>query len=349
MQPVAKLGTLPVQVPGMSTIEYLVGGGRPPVAIPGSGAVEQVAGWLSARPAAASRPSLANVQAIKQKLIERVSNSQLSHSVGTGLAAGAGLAGIGLLAKTLVKSMQRNPNTYTEPIESVVYRPDRPKRRRKRAGIDEAISSAIPNSPLVGSSPALRELAGQDMTDWVRRLAPAAIALPVGLLGAKKLTDVVRGIARNNELRAAQREFELAMQQYAEAADQPRKITRIRKAAGMSEREQLIDRLAENCVWLSKTADGGLYGSLSKGMLAYMALSPLLAGVYGFSNRWDQRKLKDLDVAERQLNIQREQTNPTFMVANLQDPPNRDDELDDEEEDAELQSALEGGYNTDYM
>lgn len=56
------------------------------------------------------------------------------------------------------------------------------------------------------------------------------------------------------------------------------------------------------------------------------------------SEPWrDQRKLKDLDVAERQLNIQREQTNPTFMVT--QDPPNCDDELDDEEEDAELQSA----------
>ena len=281
--------------------------------------------------------NLETVQQAKAAIRQQLDRKQMLGSAGVGLAAGAGLAGVGLLFKTIAKSMQRSPSSYTAPIESVVYRPDRPKRRRRKVAL----------------GPAMQSLAGDDMGQWVKLAVPAAVGLPLGFLGAKKLTDVVRGIARHNELRAAQQEFELAMQQYAESADQPRKLEKlVAKRASGSERDMLLLCLAENCCYLAKTAAGGLIQTTGKAALAYAVLAPLLAGVYGFNNRWDQRAAKDLDTAERQLNIQREAVNPTFMVASLQDPPDHNgttDGTDDDEADQELRDAVAGGYNTDYL
>ena len=302
---------------------------------------QQAVGPLSNAAASIAQPvNLEAVQRAKAAIQQELDRRQFMRSAGIGLAAGGGLAGAGLLFKTIAKSMQRNPSSYTAPIESVVYRPDRPNRRRRK----------VATSPL---GPATQQLAGDDMMQFAKAAVPVAVALPVGFMAAKKLTDVVRGIARHNELQAAKQEFETALQEYAEAADQPRKIEQVvRKRAAMSERDVLMLCLAENCVVLSKTAAGGLVPTLGKGVMAYAMLAPLLAGVYGFNNRWDQRAGKDLDIAERQINIQREAVNPTFMVASLKDPPDRDgstkDPADDQESE-ELRDAVAGGYNTDYL
>lgn len=282
-----------------------------------------------------------NLKQIDSGLTNRGLTSGAVQGLAKGALAGMGIGGAALVLKSLANSATQRSTSYTVPVEMPVYRPDRPEKKKRRKVAEVPVD---PTQHYAQASP----------FSWSTLAAALGIGLPLGYAGANMVGNQVRQVAHKEELRAAQLEFEKAMQEYAESGDESRKLQPAAKFAAMNDQQLKLHRLAENLNYISKNA--GMADLATKSYLAWATLSPLLAGVYAFNRRWDDRAFKDLDIAERQLNQQREAVNPTFSVATLKDPPDLDKKpTSPEDEEAtrdEIRQALNdavSSYSTDYL
>jgi hypothetical protein len=298
--------------------------------------------------ASAARAAQVAVEAQKQ-IARQMTAESLPRYAYQGAAAGAGLTGIALLLKAFKNSTDQPSTSYTTPVEAAVYRPDRPAKRRRRK------LATTPVSVSDGLLPETAQAIASKNTLGTTSVALAlGLGIPAGMMGASKLTGYLRQVARDRELRDAQAEFERSLQDYAESGDEK---LRTAKRAAMSDREVLLARLAANCTKLaSMTKTATAADAMKDYLTAWAVLTPLLGGVYGFQNRWSKRDGKDLQLAERQVNLKREATSPTFTVATLKSPPHADRLPEDEEERQriaeEQRSSIAdavGNYDTDYL
>lgn len=312
-------------------------------------------------------------EAIKQSIINRQRIKTLLSGTTYGLLTGAGLAGVGSLAKSLSAAGARPSTSYTDPVSAQVYIPNEASdgKKRKRSSFDiDSIKKFVTDSAgkagtglqglYEGATSGLKPIdpltsaaRSKDDLSWMLLGGSALAGVPIGFMGGNAVISKFKSMARHNELKAAQREFELAMQELAEAGDRPLKIRKKRASVGLT-REEKIELLASNCVELSKTA--AMSDWLRKLFYSYVGITPLLFGAYGFQDQWDKRKYKDLAIAERQLNNLREGTNPTFTVANLAELPGSKKKTKSPEELAqhlqEVESSLDAAedtYRTDYI
>lgn len=279
---------------------------------------------------------------VQKRIAQQITRERMPAMFKTGLAAGSGITGVALMLKALKNSTGQPISSYSTPVETAVYRPDRPKKKRRGSRYKTA---AVPSTP---HPPNAADIGAKDPYRTVKLSIALGLGVPTAMIGAKRITGYLRQVARDRELRAAQREFEQSLQEYAASGGEKKQV----KTAGMSERQILIRRLVANCVELSQcTKTAGMMDSLKENMLAYTILTPLLAGVYGFQRQWDKRKIKDLKLAEREMNIRREKTSPTFTVATLKESDPNFKENDDEATDSDRwsdASAIED-MDTDYL
>lgn len=294
-------------------------------------------------------------QALRQSLVRKVQERFALQSLGKGVLLGGAIGGGTILAKGVIDSLYPPGSSYTAPVDMTVYRPDREKaktRTRKAAELaKQAAFSLLASLPPAVRTP-IEKMAADSPVHTATWVSSLLAGVPVGVIGAHKINNALKSYVRNRELVEAQSDYEKALQEYAEAGDQPR---RIEKRAAMTDRAVKLARLAENCMIMSsKKADWS--SALTQYALTLPAISGLVGGLYGFGNRWDSRQQKDLDIAERQINVARESVNPTFTIAKLKDPVDLDPKVEDEEEQLSRQEALRQSveaalqdYRTDYL
>lgn len=267
--------------------------------------------------------SLEDSQKTLEYLRNQVRLKQFSNYLVKGLTAGAGIAGLGMVGRALIEPSRTVNTSYTEPVETVVYRPDR---KDEKKGAKTAGGQGSLTNPLGYFE---SQVADDDWLGYAVPTAAAAIGIPTGYLAIKGLSKRMQAATRRRELRQAQREFEEALQQYAEAGDESRKVD-VAKMSGLSHDTMLMRKLAANCCEIAERESSGRKVAASipwevlKGYAALAIPTSIAGGYYGFKNRWENRKQRDLDTAERQVNLLRESSNPTFSTARLEDPVDLD-------------------------
>ncbi len=238
----------------------------------------------------------------KEKLLQQQQGNILLKSLGMGAAVGGIGAGTFGLAKQMSRAISPPRITYTLPNEFEVYEPE--KKKKPAATKAAASPSGTPGGYSLFRSP-VSELVAKDPRLSSQAWLALAAGLPAGFLAGIKINKSLGRVARNQELEAAREDFERAMQESAG----------LQEVEGQKVANSPVAILAENCKQMSKLALDP--ADLKKMLYIYMAAAPAVGAYYGFQKRWDQRKARSLEAAERLSNVNRETTNPTFSTARL--------------------------------
>lgn len=248
--------------------------------------------------------SSAEIDAASSQLAAQLMPQSAMRSFALGGATGLTLSGLLAMAQTLRKAKGKSIS-YTSPMDVPIYIQKKDEEESKKASVE--------------AQPSLADLWSSQLHTPGGGLA-SILALTggvgAGLWAGDKLTGLAGSISRKSQLNSARAEFEQALQSLAadEEIEEPK---RKRKSRSKKASDPRVERLAANCQKIAT------WDIIPKGVkelaLAYAALAPAVGAYYGFNNRWDQRKARDLSFAEQQVNQQRERSSPTFNVASLVD------------------------------